>query len=794
MLSAEIIINQRNWAFDQTFTYLVPNFLETRITPGHRVLVPLGKRKVEGYVRSLHKIENGETLKSVIEVLDEEPVVQEHQFVLADWLAAYYLAPISSVLSLMVPRAKARPKMDWVILNQPIDQKLLAEIDEFSRSFISDLNKRGGTSKSNAIKKLGPKRYEQLVQLDLVKVIGRYPSQRQPKYGWVYKIRTSQSPPDYDQISRRAPRQAEILQQLDINQTIDCQTLEKSFPLSSIRSLEKQGIIERVRLEPEICAPAFTLSPDQEAVLKQVNQALQLHKFKEFLLHGVTGSGKTEVYINCALAAMEQGEQSIVLVPEIALTEHLVEQFSARIPGTAVLHSGLTPLQRYQEWKRISSGEVNLVLGTRSAIFAPLSRLGVIIIDEEQESTFKQDETPRYHAREVARFRCQLESAVLLLGSATPSLESFYRTRKGESRLLELPHRIEGAPMPQVWVEDMKNHFRTGAGKVLSPLLVERIQKTLDSNEQCILFLNRRGYSPMTICRECGMIATCPSCAVGLNYHEDIGKYICHYCNFQAENIVSCSGCGSQYLIGAGFGTQKVEDEVRQLFPNARVSRLDIDSSRRKGNVQKVLSSMQRGDTDILVGTQMVAKGLDFPGVSLVGIIHADGTLNLPDYRAGERTFQLLVQAAGRSGRGSVPGEVIVQSFQPDHPVIRLAALQDYEGFYDQEMQLRESLDYPPYSCLLRIEISCQDETKAQQAAYLIKEYIEERIDSVEDEVQVLGPAPCPVWKLRDRYRFQIILKSPHRSLLQSLGTFLIQYGWADGVRVVFDMAPGMMM
>lgn len=793
MLSAEVIINQKAQTFNESFTYLVPDALAPHIKCGIRVLVPLGNRRVEGYVRTLRPIKDSGNLKMVIDVLDQEPVINASLFQLADWMSQYYLAPLSSILALMVPRTQNKTQADWIIVNPHPNSDYQQNLEENTAALLDQIAANGGITRSKAVRTLGKAVLDELCSNNILIPVNKYRVKRFRREGWVYRLADPASF-DLEKLSKRAPRQAQILQQLKEIGPVECRILEKDFTASSIRTLLQQGLIERCKLQPELEPAPFALSNQQERVVCAVRQALSEGEYKEYLLHGVTGSGKTEVYINCVLSAMEKGLQTIVLVPEIALTEHLISHFATRIPGTAVLHSGLTRLERYEEWKRIADGEVNVVLGTRSAVFAPFKNLGLIIIDEEQESTYKQEESPRYNAREVARFRCQLESAVLLLGSATPSVESYYRTVTGSSQLLSLPERVEGIPLPQVTAEDMKQHYRQGNMLSLSTRLTESIQEALDSGQQCILFINRRGYSPMTICRECGIIATCPRCAVSLNYHQDIKRFICHYCNYQVEDITTCDNCSSHHLARVGWGTQKVEQDVRQLFPQARIDRLDLDSTRRRGALQKVLTSMENGNTDILIGTQMVAKGLDFPRVSLVGIINADGMLGLPDYRAGERAFQLLVQAAGRSGRSSIPGQVIIQSFQPDHPIIRMAMQQDYLGFFYEEIKLRKGLDYPPFSSVLRIEISSENQDLAQQAANGLKQLIDERIDSIEDDLQILGPAPCPVWKLRNRYRMQIVLKAAYRGLLQSLGSYLLQFKWNPGVRVVFDMDPGIMM
>lgn len=793
MLSAEVIIDQKSTVFNEAFTYLVPDSLASQIACGMRVLVPLGNRRVEGYVRNLRSIKDTGNLKKIIDILDREPVISTSLFRLADWMSEYYLAPLSSVLALLVPPVHKKAHSDWIILNPGISDDSLKNLDKEIRAFLHNIAENGGITKNKARQVIGENTLNQLCIENILIPVGRYGTKRQRKDGWVYII-ADQAQFDLDKIGRKAPRQAQILELLKRVGPIECRQLEKTFAPSSIKALVQQGLIERQKLQPEIKPALFTMSPEQKQVVNAIQKALSQKKYQEFLLHGVTGSGKTEVYINCVLSAMEKGLQTIVLVPEIALTEHLINQFAARIPGTAVLHSGLPPLERYEEWKRIAEGEVNVVLGTRSAVFAPFSNLGLIIIDEEQESTYKQEESPRYNAREVARHRCQLESAVLLLGSATPSIESYHRTKTGGSQLLSLPKRVEGLPLPEVTVEDLRGNWRHGHRSCISARLARSIQEVLDNGQQCILFLNRRGYSPMTICQQCGMIATCPNCAVGLNYHQDTKRYICHYCNYQAEEITVCPRCSSRHLASVGWGTQKVEQDVRQLFPQARIDRLDLDKTRRRGYLQKVLTSMQQGKTDILIGTQMVAKGLDFPQVSLVGIINADGMLGIPDYRAGERAFQLLVQAAGRAGRGPIPGQVIIQTFQPDHPIIRMALRQDYHGFYNEEISLRKSLGYPPFSSILRIEISSKLQKQAEKTAAILKQLIDERLDSVEDDIQILGPAPCPIWRLRKRFRMQIILKAESWELLQSLGNYLLRCRWDSDVRVVFDMDPGIML
>jgi primosomal protein N' (replication factor Y) len=416
--------------------------------------------------------------------------------------------------------------------------------------------------------------------------------------------------------------------------------------------------------------------------------------------------------------------------------------------------------------------------------------LGLIIVDEEQETSFKQEEQPRYHAREVARQRARIESAVLLLGSATPSLETYFKAEQGKMRLLELRERVGQAYIPRVTIEDMRRAFPNQARKLVSPLLEEKIQENLERQEQIILFINRRGYSPMTVCWECGHITHCPVCSVAMTYHRDIERNVCHYCNRQERMPVQCAACGSLHLQLLGAGTQKVEEEIKSLFSQASIARLDMDSSRRSGVQQSILQRMRNREIDILIGTQMVAKGLDFPNVSLVGIIDADSILNIPDFRAGERCFQLLVQAAGRAGRSGLAGEVVIQTYNPDHLVINFAAQQDYRDFYNHEIKTRQLLDYPPLTHLLRIVMSSEGQAETDDYANRLAAYIEEITDAKEEEITILGPAPCPIARIRNRFRVQILVKCISMELLRSMAVHILARAGSKHVKMEWDIDP----
>lgn len=577
-----------------------------------------------------------------------------------------------------------------------------------------------------------------------------------------------------------------------LKDSVACEWLDKNFSKSSIAGLINKGLIIK-----ELIPTSFSdgnISPTEEQIeaIETINNALGKGR-KEFLLFGVTGSGKTEVYINSAQYCISQGQNVLMLIPEIALTRHLVEVISQRINNIAILHSNMSNGERLEEWEKISNGDVNFVLGTRSAVFAPITNIGLIIIDEEQETTYKQEETPKYDAREVARERALYNGAVILYGSATPSLGLFYKVQGNEVSMLTLKNRIGTAKLPQIKIEDLKSNLAGGNRSIISGHLKNKITENLINKEQTILFINRRGYSPITVCRQCGKVLNCPHCSVGVTYHKSLNTNICHYCNFNMDLLMNCPSCKSNYLQQVGTGTQRVEEEVRKLFPTARVERLDLDVSR-KGLQQELLRKMKNKEIDILIGTQMVAKGLDFPNVSLVGIIDADSMLALPDYRATERTFQLIVQAAGRAGRGDKPGEVIIQTYSPDNQVVQWAAQQDYVRFYFEEIKQRKILNYPPFSSLLRIVVSSSNENKVMKKAGVIAELINEAIDAKEDYIQILGPAPCPVQKISNKYRYQIIVKSNNMLLLQSVRYFIMNEVRFPNGKIDQDINPNTMM
>lgn len=504
------------------------------------------------------------------------------------------------------------------------------------------------------------------------------------------------------------------------------------------------------------------LTEQQQNALAPVEAALDAGRHERFLLYGVTGSGKTEVYMRAVEKCIKTGRQAIMLVPEISLTTQMIHRFIERFGSDriAVLHSKLSAGERYDEWMRIRKGSVDIVIGARSAVFAPLDRIGLTILDEEHETTYKSDMTPKYDTVEVALKRLQEHKGVLLAGSATPSVATFYRSENGIYKRLELTERYNRTALPEVTVADMRQELRNGNKSIISQVLYDSMDSTLKSGQQVILFLNRRGYSTFISCRECGKVLECPNCGISLTYHKENDRAVCHYCGHEIKPPDTCPDCGSKYIRYFGTGTEKVEEVIKGLFPDAAVERLDLDSARKKGSIDSMLKRFGKGKTDILIGTQLVAKGLDFRNVGLVGIVSADVTLHIPDYRSPERTFQLITQAAGRAGRGELRGRVVIQSYTPENYAVQMAAAQDYKGFYKAELELRKYMGYPPYSDLFQVVFSGKEEAVVKKAAEKWYNSIVETLNE-EDRPQVFKPQPAPMNKIKETYRWCMLIKSP---------------------------------
>lgn len=790
------------------------------LTEGMRVVIPFGNRKVEGIVLGFCETSDVPGIKDIINIADEDPILGKDLLQLAGWMAERYLCTKLEALHSIMP-TKARSGHKYVVptekpdlfRKEAINSLIDIELDIYNYTvnhgvtLYDDLRRKFGAQKAGlALKKL--------TGLELIETVGDIKGEIRPRF-----VQTVKLCKDMDitheamaLLEKKAPKQSLVLQIVSQKGELALQDLLKLAQTTSatVRELARKGCLEiqqtEVRRDPyqsgafEATNP-LNLTQDQEKAYNEIISALELRRHKTFLLHGVTGSGKTEVYLQVIARCIGMGREAIVLVPEISLTPQMVERFKGRFGDqVAVLHSRLSAGERHDEWRQVKNGLVKVVVGARSAIFAPFSDLGLVIIDEEHETSYKQEESPRYHAREVAIARARLTQSMVVLGSATPALESYTRAIAGKYSLLRIDDRVQGRPMPAVDIIDLREEMHAGHRSIFSRRLIDKIKEVLARGEQVILFLNRRGYSTFVVCRECGLVMKCPKCSISLTLHAGENLLRCHYCDFHVRAPELCPKCSSKSIRHFGIGTQKVEEEAAKWFSDAKVARMDMDTTTRKGSHEKILNKFKEGKIDILVGTQMIAKGLDFPNVTLVGVITADTALNLPDFRAAERTFQLLTQVAGRAGRGENPGEVVVQSYNPEHYSILAAQKHDYRRFYHEEMLIRQALEYPPYSSLVRIVIYGTEENSvirgAEVLAYNLRRIVTEQDLGIEEPL--LGPAPAPLSKIRNRHRWQLCIRGKPGQLIRGLVRQAVDEVGKDsvfaGLGITVDVDPISMM
>jgi len=694
-------------AIQRELDYSVPETLADRIGIGSRVRVPFRNKSALATVLATLEQSDAKGIRPIEAIVGEVPILSESLLELAKWMGAYYCCPLETVMRSLLPQVIRRAEVGWK---------------------------------------------KQLVV---------YPPT---------KIDIEQM----EKLRKRAPRQAELLDAIaELKEPIIAAALLRKTSLDNqtLRALAKRGLIdlreEAVERDPHadeefIATTNLELNAEQALALKKITDALAAPETaKPILLHGVTGSGKTEIYLQAIRIALERSRSAIVLVPEISLTPQTVERFKSRFAEVhdvvAVLHSHLSQGERHDEWHKIHSGRARIVIGARSAIFAPLKNLGLVIVDEEHETTYKQEEAPRYHARDVATVRAKMEKSAVVLGTATPSLESYYNATTGKYELVTLTQRVDDQQMPLIRIVDLRLERRKEKiAPILSEKLSQAITDRLEKREQTILFLNRRGFSTSLLCSACGEAQNCPNCSVALTFHRHMSRLSCHLCGHTAAVPKKCPACGKDALIYAGFGTEKVESTVSQFFPKANVRRMDADSMTRKEAYRDTLRNFRQGKIDILVGTQMIAKGLHFPNVTLVGIINADLALHLPDFRAGERTFQLLTQVAGRAGRGERPGEVFVQTYTPFSPSIQFARHHDFAGYFDQELEFRERCGFPPFKHVVLITVRSAHEARAKLSAETLVRRLKESLGS---EFMLSNATPAPLEKLQGQFRFHILLR-----------------------------------
>ncbi|MBM3755114.1 MAG: primosomal protein N' [Acidobacteria bacterium] len=785
---------------DQAFTYALPQTLHHRVKVGARVVVPFGKRTITGVVVKLHNNPPQSKTRAVEKLLDEEPVFDTALLKLAAWIASYYCAPLGEVLRGMAPTTAETSRSKIYTLTDSgrdvVRQSLFGADDPSPHARLLRILESRPLSASylktkieEAAKILKPLEQQGLIAVE-EDVSARDPL-RAPSE--VLRAKFSKRPDGL----KLAKAERELCAFLELHPGEHAlPTLEASVKDASraARALARRGLIT-LRIATAMTAaaerPPHNLNPWQNAAFEAIQQKLDKHEFGSFLLQGVTGSGKTEVYLRAIDHTLTLGRSALLLVPEIALTPAVAGQFLNRFGDrVAILHSAFSSNERTEQWRRIRSGEAGVVVGTRSGVFAPIKNLGLIIVDEEHDHSYKQQEAPRYNGRDVAVMRAHELKAVVALGSATPALETRYNVERGKYTLLELPERVQSRPMPQVELVDMRAEFlETRQHGTFSRRLLECLRERLESGEQTMLLLNRRGFSSFVSCRACGERVQCPNCSVTLTYHRRDRRLLCHYCSYAERIPEKCPKCDSEYLHYVGTGAEKVEDELHAALPTARIARMDRDTVTTKRHFETILNGFRDGSYDILVGTQMIAKGHDIPNVTLVGIVSADIGLGMPDFRAAERTFQLLTQASGRAGRGEIPGRVILQTSNPEHYAVRLASLQDYPGFYEKEILFRRAMRYPPFSALANILV--RDEV--QEEALRKSAELEAMLKPEPKEMRVMGPAPAPVPRLKNEFRYQLLLKSTDRKLLNEtlhkLRRACVEKKWG-ATALVIDVDP----
>jgi primosomal protein N' (replication factor Y) len=771
-----------------TFTYAVPEALRESVQPGSRVLVPFRKKSLVGVVTDLvQRAPDGTRIREIARVLDLVPALPPKLIELAQWIANYYLSPVGEVFRTLLPPLTELKSRRQVLLtnagreavNSLSGGELSHGLNASEVRFLAKLQAKQGAMHlvSPAALGIDASSLQKMQRLRLIEIRESIQEKKRRTHRVIAWKGAPASTGTPEPLNEKEERIRALLE-----------TERGPLPLPQLLKLAKvtRALIDRMlrdgllhsweeAIDPAedpfdsgYVPPAHELNAEQENAVKAIRARFELGEFGVLLLHGVTGSGKTEVYLRVVQETLARGKTAIVLVPEIALTLWIGRQcrswFGARFEGVAVLHSALSDVERAREWWRVRNGEARVVVGTRSAIFAPLENVGLIIVDEEQENSYKQEETPRYHGRDVAIVRAKMENAVALLGSATPSMETYHHAREGKYELLTLASRVADRSLADVEVVDLREEFQqTHQTSPISAKLHGGIQECLANGTQALVLINRRGYSWSVLCRSCGASVQCANCSISMTHHKQRNRLECHYCGSIQAIPQICPKCQSKYVYFFGEGSEQLEERLRKEFPGARIARLDRDTARTKRQYQETLGAFAGGALDILVGTQMLAKGHDFQRVTLVGVVSADSSLSLPDFRAAERTFQLLTQVAGRAGRGELAGRVLIQTFYPDHYAIQDAVKQDYLSFYERELHFRRMMAYPPFTSLANVIVRDTSLEKAIRWSCELSQYFSPHDG---EKVRILGPATAPLARLKKEHRFQFLLKSPKRSVL----------------------------
>ncbi len=803
MKIASVIVDVPAKQTDRSFDYLIPAEWIDTIQPGMRVIVPFGPRKIQGFVTEIKAESEFKKLREICEPMDLKPVLNQELLEIGNWLTENTLCFKINAFQAMLPAAlKAKYEKKVKLTLGVKATELPTQLQELFKDEDAIL-------------------WDDALKLGLVPMLQREASKGHLEVIHIVKgklkkkflkvitplLPSADLEEELNNLPVRAEKQKEVLRYFVKNpDPMELRHLLTVLNISAatVKVLVEKGLLSEQDMEiyrDPYENRSFTrteplpLTADQQKAIEPILDSIENKLHQVFLLYGVTGSGKTEIYLQSIQDVIEKGKEAIVLVPEIALTPQMVNRFKGRFGNlVAVMHSGLSAGEKYDEWRKIQRKEVKVVVGARSAIFAPFENLGIIIIDEEHETSYKQEEMPRYHAREVAIERAQKNNCPVVLGSATPALESFARAQKGVYKLLSLPNRMNQRALPAVEIIDMREELRAGNRSMFSRKLFELLKERIERKEQSVLFLNKRGHSSFVMCRDCGYVMNCPNCDISLTYHRVREQMKCHYCGYDSHVPNQCPECSSDYIRYFGTGTQKVEDELGKILPEAKVVRMDVDTTGQKGSHERLLKEFHEGKADILLGTQMIAKGLDFPNITLVGVLSADTMLHLPDFRSSEKTFQLLTQVSGRAGRHELPGEVIIQTYTPEHYSVELAGTQDYDLFYNREMMMRKAHHYPPFYYLALITISHEQLMNVVSATEKIAAFVRSRLS---EQAVVLGPAASPIPRIKNRYRYHCLIKYKREpELTKTLKTILDQYQ-ADpksGLLVSIDVNPFILM
>ncbi len=787
---------------DKLFTYEVPENLRDEAQIGKRVFVPFGRRKRTGFIIAIDVPCNLPTIKSVMEIIDAEALFTNADLDFYQWIANYFIYPLGKTLAELIPTGSEKKDFLWItplelpknISVSPAQEKLLTLLQQYPQGIsLASLTEKSGLKNISAI-------VQNIHMSGLLRIEEKNKKQLAVRNERIVSLEHKKNA-----CTKLTGRQELVVKYLQKHGSTAIGTLIKTANTSAaiVNNLHHKGIIKftakelirRVSLKPTInhSEEQITLNYEQNKALQEISQDLGKNIFRPILLHGVTGSGKTEVYLNAIEKVLSAGGSAIYLVPEIALTPQLISRIAYRFDeqNIAVLHSGIAEAIRYDQWRQIKRGKINLVIGTRSALFAPLPNLQLIIVDEEHDASYKQDERLCYHARDLAVLKAKFSKATVILGSATPGLRSYFNAQTNKYRYLELKTRVNNKPLPKVEIIDMKlQKENLGKAPILSPSLISAIEETLSRKEQVLLFLNKRGFDTFIVCADCGHNFRCPNCAVSLKNHlaENIIK--CHYCDYSQKSLSLCPSCKGSRVLNYGVGTQKLEREIEVLFPTARRQRMDSDTTSRKGSQEQILTALGKKEIDILIGTQMITKGHDFPFITLVGVISADTSLNIPDFRASERTFQMLTQVAGRGGRGDAPGRVIIQTFNPEHYSLKHAQNHDYKSFYAEEIQFRQALQYPPFGRIINVRLSSANRETLIERAVLIGKHARKLAARMGKAAEIIGPAESPLAKIRGSFRYQMLIKGQDINILHQIAQELLHNHTDSSVKVTVDVDP----